>query len=134
MTKIAPIDEAITYKAVNGIETQGFTTSQLNSLAKLKPFIPELYEIKEIEQMCVFQSHKAAAYNTIREEKMAEIVMENLLFEHENTASFIDLKIGQSTLTKRAKSMNQQKIEHRNAKDAKRTSGACGFSITGYCT
>ena len=32
------------------METEGFTTEQLNSLAKLKSFIPEIYEINEIEK------------------------------------------------------------------------------------
>ena len=63
-------------------------------------------------------------------EDVSILCMENLLWGLE-TATFLDAKLGTSTLTKRAATLG--KAEARAKKDAKRTHKDLGFSLTGYC-
>jgi hypothetical protein len=49
-----------------------------------------------------------------------------------STASFMDIKLGTSTLTKNGKSKGEAFIAYRNQKDEKTTSASLGYCVCGY--
>ena len=61
-----------------------------------------------------------------------KITLENLLFGREN-ASFIDIKLGTSTVTLDCRVRGAEAVERREKHDKERTSSEHGFSITGIC-
>ena len=80
------------------------------SLRKLKPFVPLFY---------------GKVGDT-------EIKIENLL-QMTPDASFMDLKLGTSTITLNTIKKGQAEIDRRIAKDKKTTSAELGYTVCGYC-
>jgi hypothetical protein len=108
VTKVTKLDEVINYRKIfddHGAET---------SLTKMRKFLPMYYDDEEIPDNC----------------ERWNITVENLLFGLEN-GSFIDLKLGTSTLTQ-DKDDRATQIVSRSAIDKLYTcSGEHGFTICG---
>ena len=82
--------------------------------------------------MPLFYGWKEVEFNG---KKKAEITMENLFcFDGvvSKACSFMDIKIGMSTLTLNGKSKGEEFIAGRAAKDAATTTSTLGFTICGY--
>ena len=86
----------------------------MRSLQELKPFVPAFYGERTSE------------------EGKSEIGLENLLGAAPN-ASFMDIKLGTSTITLNTLSKGQGEIARRTAKDKKSTTPELGFIVCGYC-
>ena len=60
------------------------------------------------------------------------ITVENLLYGLEK-GSFIDIKMGTSTITRNTKKKGAEEIKRRNEKDEKTTTAELGYTICGFC-
>ena len=117
MTKQCNLSEIINYKLIYGVDKaeQPGAGDEKTSLEKLQPFVPKYYG-------CDDSGGEAS--------NACKITLENLLVGREN-ASFMDIKLGTSTLTLDAKQRGVE--ESRAKKDKERTSFEHGFTICGLC-
>ena len=117
MTKQCNLEEIKNYRLINAedkIQELG-GGDEKTSLEKLQPFVPKYYG-------CDDSGGEAS--------NSCKITLENLLFGKEN-ASFIDIKLGTSTLTLDAQKRGVD--ESRAEKDKSRTTFEHGFTICGLC-
>ena len=70
-------------------------------------------------------------YRSFTQDGAQWIEIENLLHKAPN-ASFMDIKLGTSTITQNTLKKGQAEIDRRNEKDAKTTSAELGFTICGF--
>ena len=103
LTKITKESEVLTYQQI-------FDDDEQTSLTKLRPFVAEFYGTKKLEGG-----------------KKWSIELDNLLYGLEN-ASFIDIKLGTSTLTQ---GKGRIKTVVRNKVDTDTTAKLLGFTMCG---
>ena len=107
VTKVTKLEEVINYRKI--FDEHGEQTS----LSKMRQFLPMYYDDNENEENC----------------EMWNITVENLLFGKEN-GSFIDLKLGTSTLTS-DKDHQKTRVATRAIVDKFTCSRDHGFTICG---
>ena len=111
LTKATKKEEAMVYRAINGVSLDGdlkLTDQQRSQLEKIKEFTPTYY---------------SSAKETI--------TIENMLHCHDG-ASFMDIKMGTSTVTMKAKGKGEEAMKIRKGQDDERGSTEFGWTITGY--
>lgn len=87
----------------------------MRSLQELKQFVPKFYGSQSNE-----------------DKTETKIGLENLLNPAPN-ASYMDIKLGTSTITINTLKKGEQEIARRTAKDKQTTSEELGYTICGFC-
>ena len=102
----------------------------------MRPFSadPTVFNEYTKEQLALqaIKSFMPKYYGTYEENGGKKIIIENMLFEAPN-ASFIDIKLGSSTVTLNTLTKGADEIARRDIKDAKTTSATLGYTLCGFC-
>lgn len=105
--------EISNYEAIFADPTAFKYTKEQRALQQMRHFVPKYY----------------GSYEENGEKK---IMIENMLHEAPN-ASFIDIKLGTSTVTLNTLKKGAEEIARRELKDSKTTSAELGYTICGFC-
>lgn len=97
-----------------------------------KIFFKGQAESQEDISLQMLKSYVPQYYGQVEENGEKKIEIENLLHKAPN-ASFMDIKLGTSTITLNTAAKGQSEIERRTAKDKTTTSGELGYTVCGLC-
>jgi hypothetical protein len=127
LTKKTALDESIHYRAMNGCSIESdpkWSEAEATQLKAMAKFTSKFHGADDKEEAEEIDDHSDF------KQMISYITIENLCHERDG-AAIMDIKLGTSTNTKRAKSKGAEKLAKGDKKDAISTSKQLGFKVVG---